>query len=303
VWVLEMEVHMELAIMRHGSHLEFQVNNTLVGAAELRAHPEWRVFDCRHNLADPAEGERLYAAGHIPGALHAHLDRDLSAPKTGRNGRHPLPRAADFLAWLGRQGVRPTDPVVAYDAADGMFASRLWWMLRWVGHTAAAVLDGGMAQWQRQGGALTADVPRFAPTVYTGAERAGASVEVRFVQANLAARTDLLVDARAAGRFAGQGETIDPVAGHIPGARNRPYADNLGADGRFKPAEQLRAEWLALLAGQRPEQVVHYCGSGVSSCHNLLALEVAGLGGARLYAGSWSEWCSDPARPVAVGSD
>jgi len=278
------------------------MKTTLVTAEELKAHSEWRVFDCRHELANPERGAQLYVEGHIPGALFAHTDRDLSAPKTGRNGRHPLPAPETFIAWLGRQGLQPNDQVVAYDAADGMFASRLWWMLRWVGHEAVAVLDGGYRAWTESGGAVTTEVARFAPTVFQGTVQDGMNVDVARVQQCLGSASQLMVDGRAAGRFAGIGETIDPVAGHIPGARNRPYADNVGPDGRFKPPAQLREEFSRVFDGTPPADTVHQCGSGVSACHNLLAMEVAGLSGGKLYAGSWSEWCSDPARPVATGT-
>ncbi|HXC39567.1 MAG TPA: sulfurtransferase [Burkholderiales bacterium] len=278
------------------------MKTTLVTVEELKAHPEWRVFDCRHELANPDRGAQLYKEGHVPGALFAHLDRDLSAPKTGENGRHPLPKPAEFVAWLGRQGLKPSDQVIAYDAMDGMFASRLWWMLRWVGHDAVAVLDGGYRAWTEAGGAVTTEIPCFAPTVFPATVREDMNVDVARVQQRLGSPAQLLVDGRAAGRFAGIGETIDPVAGHIPGARNRPYLDNVGADGRFKPPAQLREEFNRVLAGTPAADTVHQCGSGVSAAHNLLAMEVAGLTGGKLYAGSWSEWCSDPARPVATGT-
>jgi thiosulfate/3-mercaptopyruvate sulfurtransferase len=278
------------------------MKTTLVSAADLAAHPQWRLVDCRHDLAKPALGAQLYAQGHIPGALHAHLDDDLSGPKTGRNGRHPLPERAAFIAWLGRQGLRPDDQVVAYDNAGTAYAARLWWLLRWVGHRAVAVLDGGIEAWTAQAGPLTTDVPRPAATRYTAADGSEPTVDASFVLANLGKPDTLVLDARGAGRFAGVGETIDPVAGHIPGARNRPYTDNLDKQGRFKPAATLRAEFNALLGATPPAGAIAQCGSGVTACHNLLALQIAGLEGARLYPGSWSEWCSDPARPVAVGA-
>lgn len=277
----------------------------LVDCATLAAHladPAWRVFDCRHQLADPAAGERAYLAGHLPGARFLHLDRDLSGPLTGSNGRHPLPDPHRLAATLAAAGVTRDCRVVAYDDAGGAFASRLWWLLRWLGHGEVAVLDGGIQAWRDAGGALETSVPPTLDAVAASAPdpvlRAG-GVDAATLTAELEARACCLIDARSPDRFRGENETLDPVGGHIPGARNRFFRDNLDSDGRFRPAAELRREFLALLAGAAPADAVLYCGSGVTACHNLLAMEVAGLQGARLYAGSWSEWCSDPARPVA----
>jgi len=270
---------------------------TLVSTQALARHPEWRLFDCRHDLFKPELGEAQYREAHLPGALFAHLERDLSGPKTGTNGRHPLPEPAAFVAWLGRQGVSPEDQVVCYDAGNGAMAARLWWMLRWIGHEAAAVLDGGLARWCAEGRALSAEIPRPAPRAYEVRRLPAGAVDVRELEQRRAEL--LLVDARAAARFRGEQEPIDPVAGHIPGARNRFNLDNVTPAGTFRPAAELKAQFEALLAGAPPSRVVHYCGSGVSACHNLLAMEIAGLSGARLYAGSWSEWSADPQRPVA----
>lgn len=275
--------------------------NPLVSPAEVAAAPQWRVFDCSHDLADPARGQALYAEGHLPGALHAHLDTVLAGPRDGRNGRHPLPDPAVLAAWLGQAGVTRADTVVACDRSGGAFAARLWWLLRWLGHERVAVLDGGVPAWVAEGRLLTQEVPAFVPTVYELRPDRSRWVDAAQVAAMLQGGAGVIVDARAASRYAGVGETLDPVGGHIPGAINRPYADNLQPDGRFKPAAVLRQEWQAVLAGQPPAAVVSQCGSGVTACHNLLALEVAGWPGARLYPGSWSEWCSDPARPVATG--
>jgi thiosulfate/3-mercaptopyruvate sulfurtransferase len=276
--------------------------HTLVSASQVRQHRQWRLFDCRHDLGQPEWGLERYAQGHLPGAVHAHLDRDLSGHKSGRNGRHPLPERATFRDWLERQGVTGQEQIVAYDDAGGAYAARLWWLLRWMGHARVAVLDGGLAAWQAMGGELTSVLPRLERARF---ESAGAPlatcVDVEFVQDNLARRQAALIDARGAGRYAGVGETIDPVAGHIPGALNRPYLDNLDATGHFKPASRLRDEFTRVLGSRTPGQVVSQCGSGVTACHNLLAMEHAGLSGARLYPGSWSEWCSDAARAVAVG--
>jgi thiosulfate/3-mercaptopyruvate sulfurtransferase len=271
----------------------------LVSAAMLARHPRWRVFDCRHDLADPEAGERQYRAAHIPGARFAHLDRDLSAPRTGTNGRHPLPAADAFARWLGAQGLEPSDTVVCYDAGPGTIAARLWWMLRWVGHERVAVLDGGFEGWLREGRALSREVPAFAPTVYRARERRAMAVDVGWVEEN---RTRvLLLDARAPARYRGDVEPLDSVAGHIPGAVNRFCNENLQPGGTFKSAEVLRREFGQLLGPRAPHEVVHYCGSGVSACHNLLAMEIAGLPGARLYGGSWSEWIADARREIARG--
>jgi thiosulfate/3-mercaptopyruvate sulfurtransferase len=277
------------------------VHTTLVSTSELARQPEWRVFDCRHDLARPELGGQQYREAHIPGALFAHLDRDLSARPNGANGRHPLPGAELFCAWLGRQGLEPDDQVVCYDAGNGTVAARLWWMLRWVGHEAVAVLDGGISKWITEGRPVTREQPRFAPTAYRAHARAGMQADAASVRSRLGSRDLLLLDARAAQRWRGEAEPIDPVAGRIPGALNRYCAENLSAHGTFKDAQALRREFLDVLGGAAPAQVVNYCGSGVAACHNLLAMEIAGLAGAKLYAGSWSEWIADPARPRESG--
>ena len=273
---------------------------TLVSTAEVAAHPEWRLFDCRHDLAKPALGEEQYRGAHIPGALFAHLDRDLSAPKTGRNGRHPLPDPNDFVKWLERSGVLPTDQVVCYDGGNGAMAARLWWMLRWIGHDVAAVLDGGLAKWLAEKRPVTAEVRRFNPSRYAMSRKPQGHLGVSDVESGN--NTMLLLDARAPVRYRGEQEPIDPVAGRIPGARNRFNMDNVSPQGTFKNAAQLKMEFQAVLGDRAPSEVVHYCGSGVAACHNLLAMEVAGLPGGRLFAGSWSEWIADPARPVETGT-
>ena len=274
---------------------------TLVAAATLAAHlddPAWLVIDVRHQLADTGYGECIYAENHIPGAVFLHCDCDLSGPMTGSNGRHPLPAVEKLAARLGEIGIGPQTQVVIYDDAQGMIAGRLWWLLRWLGHEQVAVLDGGLQAWQAAGRALTTELPVLRPTTFTAKVR-DTMVDADYVQAFLQTSRMHLVDARSPDRFRGENETIDPVGGHIPGAVNRFFRENLRADGRFKPAAELRAEWLMVLAGASPEQVVHQCGSGVSACHNILAMEIAGLPGSRLYAGSWSEWCADCGRPVA----
>jgi thiosulfate/3-mercaptopyruvate sulfurtransferase len=279
---------------------------TLIEPAELAAHthdPDWVVLDCRFDLAKPAWGEAEYARGHVPEALYAHLDRDLSSAVTATSGRHPLPPRDGFSATLGRWGVEQTVQIVAYDQGSGAYASRLWWLARWSGHVRVAVMNGGFAAWQ-QAGLPISDQPavrrarRFVPS-HAPAEFA-TTAEVAQIQAagELRSGQRVLVDARAADRFAGQNETLDLVAGHVPGARNFPFMRNLDPQGRFLPATTLRTQWLETLQGQSPSSTIAMCGSGVTACHNLLALEVAGLPGARLYAGSWSEWIRDAAHPV-----
>lgn len=273
--------------------------DTLISASDLLHRTGSCVLlDCGFDLADPAAGRRAWQQAHLPGALHADLDRDLSGPKTGRNGRHPLPDRNAFAATVGAWGIRPGTPVVAYDAQGGPYAARAWWLLRWLGHAEVAVLDGGPAAWLAVGGTLDSAEPAVtAAPPYPARAPGMPTVDAATLLAGLAERQ--VVDARAAERFRGDVEPLDRVAGHIPGAINRFFKDNLGADGRFKPAPQLRAEFEAL--GLDAGRTVQQCGSGVTACHNLLALAHAGLGVTTLYPGSWSEWCSDPGRPVAKG--
>jgi len=276
----------------------------LIDAASLRALQAAAtplvLLDCGFDLADATAGERAFAAGHLHGAGYAHLDRDLSGAKDGHNGRHPLPTRANWAATLGRWGVAPGVPVVAYDDHGGVYAARAWWLLRWAGHTPCAVLDGGRAAWRAAGGGLVAGAatpPAPQPPYPLAAAPAMPTLDTAAVQHTLGHH--VLVDARAPERYRGEVEPLDPVAGHIPGALNRFFKLNLADDGRFKPAAQLRTEYEALLGG-RP--AVHQCGSGVTACHNLLAMAAAGLDAGALYPGSWSAWCSDPARPVARGA-
>lgn len=287
-------------------------HHTLISVAALQPHvhdPAWRLFDCRHDLADPGAGARAFAAGHLPGAHFLHLDDDLSGPRHWRQsaaglhhdgGRHPLPARDTLRRRLEALGVGDDTQVVAYDAQGGMFAARLWWLLRWLGHERVAVLDGGLAAWQAAGLPLSSE-PAAASTPGTLTDRPArvTLVDIDAVHDNLSRPVFQVVDARAPDRFRGENETLDPVAGHIPGAVNRFFKDNLQADGHFKPAETLRAEWSALLAD--PARAVMQCGSGVTACHHLLTLAHAGLPGAGLYAGSWSDWVSGPGRPVATG--
>ncbi|TSA18401.1 MAG: sulfurtransferase [Betaproteobacteria bacterium] len=278
-------------------------HTTLVSTAELAAHlddPAWAVFDCRHSLSEPDSGAEDYAHAHIPGARFIHLDRDLSAPVNGTNGRHPLPDAQTFMRRLEAAGIDSSKQVVAYDAQTGVYAARLWWMLRWVGHEKVAVLDGGYAKWMREGHPQSAAVPQPAPARFSGQPRA-ITADVEDVLRSLGRPGRILIDARAPDRFRGENETLDPVGGRIPGSINRCFRDNLDSRACFKPAAELAGDFAALLGNAPPEAVVHSCGSGVTACHNLLAMEIAGLHGSRLYPGSWSEWCSDPSRPTEKG--
>lgn len=279
--------------------------STLLQPADLMGHladPRWLVVDCRFELADPGAGERAWAEGHLPGALYAHLDRDLSGPVTPLTGRHPLPSPDAFAATLSRWGVTPGTQVVAYDASSGMFAARLWWMLRWAGHDRAAVLDGGLQAWLLAGGPLDQGVQQRESFAFRPAWRHSMALGSGEIEASLGAGSLLLVDARGAERYEGRAEPIDPVAGHVPGAVNHPCTWNVGPDGRFLPPAALQQRWLGTLGGRDPATVACMCGSGVTACHDLLALEHAGLPGARLYPGSWSEWVRDPSRPVARGT-
>ena len=277
------------------------MSGLLVSAEQLAVHPEWRVFDCRHDLKNTEYGRQAYARGHIPGALFLHLDDDLSGAKDGRNGRHPLPDIAGFARRMSACGVDASTQVVAYDNEGGIFASRLWWMLRWLGHDKVAVLDGGLAGWKRSKRALEEAPPVVTPRIFTPQPR-DMTVDSGQVLADLQSARMLIVDARSPERFRGENETLDPVGGHIPGAVNRFYFDNLDDDGCFfKPVAELRAEFDAMIAGRPAESVVQQCGSGVTACHNMLAMELAGLSGSKLYPGSWSEWCADASRPVATG--
>jgi len=283
----------------------------LISAEALRnALPgsDWLVFDVRHNLADHQAGRRAYTQGHIPGAIFLDHEQDLCATKTGRNGRHPLPTLADFAALMRLQGLTPERQAIVYDEGSSMFAAHLWWMLRWLGHAHVRVLDGGWQAWVAAGGAIQTrvDIPATTEAQVIqhagwGARAAMPTVNTQQVEQNIHTPAFVVVDARAPERFRGETEPMDPVAGHIPGALNRPSSVNLTPEGRFKPAAQLRTEFQALLGNKPAAQVVHQCGSGITACHNLLAMEIAGLPGSLLYPGSWSEWCSDLSRPVATG--
>ena len=277
---------------------------TLIDVAALGDHladPHWVLFDCRFDLADTGHGRRDYEHAHLPGARYAHLDEDLSSPITPHTGRHPLPDPERLCAWLGEQGVDATKQVIVYDDSGGNMAVRLWWLLRWLGHPAVAVLDGGWQAWLAADLPVTADLPQPQPTRFDGTPDWDLVLTTDQVVGDLEHGEWRLIDARTPERFRGEAEPIDPVAGHIPGAVNLPLQRNLGPDGRFRPAAELRAMYLERLGPYAPQRSACLCGSGVTACHNLLAMEIAGLPGGRLYAGAWSEWIRDPARPVAVG--
>lgn len=273
------------------------------------------IFDCSFDLMNPAAGEEQYRKGHIPGAVYANLDTALSDqgvidpdgthhphPDAASGGRHPLPSREKFAIWLSSVGFANAMQAVVYDRNASNFCGRLWWMLKWAGHEAVAVLDGGLQAWQAAGGEVTdrVETSRFQSNFKLGPELRSLAT-TKSVEKSLGKKSQTLVDARSTPRYRGEVEPFDPVAGHIPGALNRPSAENMGTDGKFKPAAQLKAEFEELLAGRDPATVVHHCGSGVSALPNLLAMEIAGLGHSALYAGSWSEWCSDPKRPVEKG--
>ena len=277
---------------------------TLISTAALALNlddPAFAIVDCRAKLDDLEWGAREHAAAHIPGAVHADLTNDLSGPKSGTNGRHPMPDAQALAQTLSRLGIASGVQVVAYDQDNGMFASRLWWLLRWLGHDAVAVLDGGFKKWKAEERPTESGETRRAPREFTGSPRPGMAVDVEAVASHLGAGGPRLVDARAPERYRGDSEPIDKVGGHIPGAKNHFYQWNLDEQGLFRTPEELRAKISATVGDVPADQVVCYCGSGVTACHNLLAFEHAGITGAKLYAGSWSEWSSDPTRPVEIG--
>lgn len=285
---------------------------TLITAPELQtllaSGQSCTVFDCSFDLTNTDAGWSQYQQAHIPGAVYAHLDTALSAKGylavTGAasGGRHPLPSRETFAAWLGSVGFNNTMQAVVYDRQGANYCGRLWWMLQWAGHANVAVLDGGLQAWQAAGGAVVAGIELAKnASNYALAPENTVLTAIKTVAKNLGRATQTVIDARGAPRFRGEVEPLDPVAGHIPGALNRPFTANIGADGKFKPAAQLRAEFLTLLGDRDPATVVHHCGSGVSAVPNLLAMKIAGLGPTALFAGSWSEWCSDPSNPVAQG--
>lgn len=278
---------------------------TLISTQDLAARleaPDWRLLDCRFNLADTAQGEQAYAEGHIPGALYAHLDRDLSGPIVpGETGRHPLPDPEAFAARLSAWGIDERVQVVAYDDSGGMFAARLWWMLRWLGHDSVAVLDGGWRHWLATGLAQSTEQALPVARRFSARPRERLQVDADAVLERLDNPALHLFDVRGADRFRGENETLDPVAGHIPGAVSVPFMGNLASDGRFLSQHALRERYQPLLAGASADESIVYCGSGVTAAHTILAMQHAGLGEGRLNAGSWSHWITDPSRPVATG--
>lgn len=287
---------------RNGYRMSY---TTLISTEDLAAHleePGWRIVDCRFTLTDPGQGRREYQQSHIAGAIYASIDEDLSGPIIrGQTSRHPLPEVEVFVETLSRWGIDTSTQVVAYDASGGAMAARLWWMLRWLGHEAVAVLDGGWPKWQAEGRPVAAGTELAEPRQFTPRPRPELLAQADDVL-NITDDPDFrLLDARSADRYRGENETLDPVAGHIPGARSLPFAGNLNKDGTFLPAATLRARYEAALAGAPAEQTIFYCGSGVTAAHNALAMAHAGLGEAKLYAGSWSEWIVEPERPVATG--
>lgn len=292
---------------RRGARAEYVDAPMLCNSAILAAHlhdPQWVIFDCRHDLTDPEKGGRQYAEAHVPGAHFASVEAALAGRKNGKNGRHPLPRPEEFAAFLESHGVGAQSTVVAYDDAGGLYAARLWWLVRWLGHERVLLLDGGWSKWVAEGGATTTASPVPSPSL-TGLRSLGVAGmgvwSAQEVATRLADATGVLIDARQPERYRGEIEPIDRIAGHIPGALNRFYKRNLQADLTFRSPEELRTEFVALLGARTPERVGHQCGSGITACANIFAMEYAGLVGSNLYAGSWSEWISDGARPVARG--
>jgi thiosulfate/3-mercaptopyruvate sulfurtransferase len=279
---------------------------TLISTAALAARlddPAFAIVDCRYKLDDASWGAREHAASHLPGAVYADLGRDMAGPRNGTNGRHPLPDPHTLAQTFGRLGIASGVQVVAYDQDNGMYASRLWWLLRWLGHDAVAVLDGGFKKWAAEGRPTADGAGHREPRAFTGEPRADRAVDVEHVAELVDTREWRLIDARAPERYRGDVEPIDKTAGHIPGAANHFFQRNLDEHGLFRTPEELRAQMKESLGDKPAEQAVCYCGSGVTACHNLLALEHAGLKGAKLYAGSWSEWSSDPSRPIEKGTD
>lgn len=278
--------------------------SNLIQPSELAPHlgdPRWAIVDCRFYLVEPSKGEAEYEEEHLPGAVYAHLDRDLAGPRTGKNGRHPMPSAGIIAERFSRFGIDDEVQVIAYDTSQGQMAARLWWMLRYLGHDAAAVLDGGLQSWKAEGLPLATGRESRAPRRFTPRPRESMRMDVDTLERD---RTEhLLVDARAPERFRGEVEPFDPVKGRIAGARNHPTAASLAADGRFLAPSELLARFQSILRSSPAGSVVSYCGSGVTACHNLLAMDVAGLRGARLYPGSWSEWSADERRPIERGEE
>lgn len=279
---------------------------TIVSPELLEQHlqdPDWIVFDCRFSLADKDYGQTAWDQHHIPGSRFVDLEHDLSGEITHSTGRHPLPSPGELLDKLTKLGLKNDAQIIVYDDAFGSMAVRLWWSLRWLGHNSVALLDGGYPRWKREERPISDEKPLIEPGQFVAHLNNDAWVDRRFVEGCLNDTSRQLIDARGEDRFAGERDPLDPVKGHIPGALNRPFEDNLDLAGNFLPANELREEFVELLGKTPPEQVVHTCGSGVTCCHNMLAMEIAGLSGSRTYIGSWSEWITDPTHPIALGDE
>ena len=278
--------------------------STVVSTEQLAQHlndPDWIIFDCRFTLTNTEAGHLAYQAAHIPGARYAHLDNDLSGPVTETSGRHPLPDVQLLCEKLSRWGVDNGKQVVVYDDSFGAMAVKMWWLLRWLGHDNVALLDGGLPKWKKEKHPMTADFPQDTPAKFVAKLHKEILANVAEVDNARQERCRLVIDARPEQRFTGEREPLDKQAGHIPGSVNWVFDENLDFDGTYLPADELRVAYLKLLNGVKPELVIHSCGSGVTACHNMLAMEIAGLPSGKLYAGSWSEWITDPSRPVATG--
>jgi thiosulfate/3-mercaptopyruvate sulfurtransferase len=278
--------------------------STLVSTDQLAQHlndPDWIIFDCRFTLSNTEAGALAYAQSHIPGARYVHLDHDMSSPLTPKSGRHPLPEVAVFAEKLSCWGVDGSKQVVVYDDSFGSMAVKMWWLLRWLGHDNVALLDGNWPKWVKQKLPVSSELPKIIPAQFVPHLRNNLLVDAAEVDRARQDSSRVLIDARSEQRYAGEYEPLDKVAGHIPGSVNWVYEENLDFDGTYLPAEELREAYLKLMHGVKPEQVIHTCGSGVTACHNMLAMEIAGLSNSALYAGSWSEWITDPSRPVATG--
>lgn len=277
---------------------------TIVSTEQLAHHqddPAWLIFDCRFTLTNTEAGLAAYKTNHIPGAHYANLNEDLSGPVTDKSGRHPLPDVQLLSEKLSRWGVDSGKQVVVYDDSFGAMAVKMWWILRWLGHNNVALLDGGLPKWLKEKRPLTAELPQIAPAKFVAQLHQEILASTAEVDNARQERSRLVIDARSEQRFSGEREPLDKVAGHIPGSVNWVFDENLDFDGTYLPAEELREAYLKLLKGVKPELVIHSCGSGVTACHNMLAMEIAGMNGGKLYAGSWSEWITDPTRPVATG--
>jgi len=279
--------------------------STLINPEDLvknLQNPDWVVFDCRFSLAEPDAGQLSYIQGHIPNARYVNLDHDLSSPKTATTGRHPLPNVDVFASKLSMWGVNKNTQVVIYDSAEGAFAARMWWMLRWLGHDAVALLNGGFERWQNEGHPVTAKLPDLTPRQFIAQPNADMLIDADAVETARQAGK-IIIDARGPDRFAGQNETLDPIGGHVPSAINMPFMGNLAENKTFLSENELKDRFTQVFGQTPSEEVINMCGSGVTACHNLLAMEMIGMTDSKLYVGSWSDWITTPSRPVATGSE